>query len=162
MAKSLDQFGGWLRFFQIVCWLNFAQAIVLLALSLLSLAGLLPGGDTPVEAVGVVQFLVLAICTFIMATRLPVQSATTPKAVFQVSVLGLGTALLGTTVVAAIEAERAGNGFWDHFQGTGALWIVALQFYIERSKRVLAYYGTNYGFAQNPPARAEGAGGTRL
>lgn len=148
MAKPLDQFGGWLRFFQIVCWLNFAQAVAELTLSLLGLLGLLAGGDLALDAIGAVQYLALAICTFLMARRLPVQNEATPGTVFQASTLGLGAALLGTIAVAFIEADRAGNGFWDHFQGTGALWMVALQFYIERSKRVLAFYGANYGFSQ--------------
>lgn len=159
MATPLDQFGGWLRFFQIVCWLNFAQAVAELTLSVLSLLGLLEGGDLPLDAIGVGKYLVLAICTFIMARRLTVQNEATPRTVFQVSTLGLGAALLGTIAVAFIEADRAGNGFWDHFHGTGALWIVALQFYIERSKRVLAYYGANYGFAQR--ATTADAGGTQ-
>ncbi|MCC2638253.1 MAG: hypothetical protein K0Q68_1972 [Moraxellaceae bacterium] len=159
MAKPLDQFGGWLRFFQIVCWLNFAQAVAELTLSVLSLLGLLEGGDLALDAIGAAQYLILAICTFLMARRLPVQNEATPGTVFQVSTLGLGAALLGTIAVAFIRADRGGNGFWDHFQGTGALWMVALQFYIERSKRVLAYYGRNYGFAQT--AKTGDAGGAQ-
>lgn len=156
MAKPLDQFGGWLRFFQIVCWLNFAQAVAELTLSLLSLMGLLAGSDLALDTIGAAQYLILAICTLIMARRLPVQNEATPGTVFQVSTLGLGAALLGTIAVAFIRADRAGNGFWDHFQGTGALWIVALQFYLERSKRVLAYYGSNYGFSQTATTGATG------
>ena len=144
MAKPIDQFGGWLRFFQVISWLNFAGSVVFFLFSVASLAQVIDGGDMLIDSISALQFLIVGACTYIMATQLPVQSADTPKKVALASTVGLFGLIAADLVIAGIEAHRAGDGFFAHFHGAGALWLVVFQFYIERSKRVLSYYGENY------------------
>jgi hypothetical protein len=144
MARPLNEFGGWLKFFYITMWIGLVALPIYM---LLLLPGLFGG------ARGAVYWLVIliddAICVFLgykIIRAIKKREADTPNRLIRL----LAFVLLVGVIFAVPEIYfgrivRGMEGVWEVVKAVikVIIWFFVWTTYFRKSKRILAYYGKN-------------------
>ena len=144
MAKPIDQFGGWLRFFEVTLYLRIFLSLIFLGILIWKI-------EIPSTIGGWTFAIELPLFIFIgswILTRIHVKNPETPKLIlkllkvmFVFSVVVLGVTLLA--LVTSTDPNQRDNIAHSFFPAVGrifsyAIWIA----YFKQSVRVSKYYGS--------------------
>lgn len=149
MAKPLDQFGGWLKFFYIIQWLNFILwGITILAIML---AIFIAGSAAKVIEYLISFFNVIAIVflCFRIIKIVRKKETSTPKQiiklmtwiVFTVSIFAFFEGIFYYFTLGINGLSNLSETFRDIIRIL--TWYAIWTNYFKKSKRVAAYYGAN-------------------
>lgn len=147
MAKPLGEFGGWLRFFQILAIINFLATALVLGIAIFFLiAGPPDQGITYGHLIaGVAVAIPFAWLMAFIIMRLPIKDSETPRTVARVTWAAFVLTTASTVLQASITAVATNASFIDAYDWpAGIFWLIAFVVYLEHSKRVKAYYGVNH------------------
>jgi len=147
MAKPLDEFGGWLRFFEITSWIGVVVISGLCMFLLLALAGVERTGDFMSILISAVDSIVYVVLMIKLLKIIRIKDPETPsKVVGFLKLVVLFTVLF--TVCDIISAyfffdkkeflELAGVNGKAITQAV--FWFLVWRSYFTKSKRVEAYY----------------------
>ncbi len=156
MPKPLNQFGGWLRFFQVFIWFF----VVLLFISVagflaLSLVGRIQQPWSSINMIRICSAIVLFPLILIIAIKIRLRIPTIPTILGELLIAVTVVQIIGAAVEAIIKQKHATLLAGPIVQAIWAgIWIL----YFKNSKRVKAFYGANafdgkqnYGVQQAAP-----------
>jgi len=151
MVKPMDQFGGWLSFFQLTCWFN---VIILPIVGIVILFALLAPENRNEFWILVISLFDLTIAFYLflkMVKMIKIKEKETPNRIVKI----MNMIILMTLFFALIELcyyyFTVGIDGLSNFKDTAKstlqmfTWYGIWTAYLNRSKRVLIYYGTNAG-----------------
>lgn len=145
--KQLDEFGGWLRFFQVIAIVNLLVAALALGMAIFFL---FDGPPDPTITYGhlitaAVVSIPFAGLMAVIITKLPVRNIEIPRKLARTTWSAFVLTTVSTVLQAAITTANSNTSFIDAYDWpAGIFWLIAFIVYLEHSKRVKAYYGANY------------------
>jgi len=154
MVKPLDEFGGWLRFFQIICYLNiiFSITVMLMSLEMLLQEGQFINHLLALAQLSLITFFLIRIVR-IVTLRNPQTAALISDYLYRMFLVAVGYFLLNTLITMIKN-----NWTWslENTQALAAalqtmLWCAIWRTYFARSRRVKAYYHLEKPSHQMPP-----------
>jgi hypothetical protein len=146
MTRPMNQFGGWLRLFQVLAWANALASVAAIAFSGYTL--LHPDEDfTTEELVSyILEALVYGPIVLKIALDLPRTTMDTPQRMLRCAGLAFMVTAAFALVTPLVVAANHGGSFGDHFDAPhNIFWLLVFWMYLQKSKRVLAAYGVNAG-----------------
>ena len=159
-AKPLNEFGGWLRFFQVTCWLNVVVLVLVLPVFLIALfAENKPAGiaeDLSMVADAAVSLYLIR--RILQVVQVPAKESSENIRGWLKIMLGLS---LGFVALNLVIAYWKHGGAWskdaeDVLRGAkaGVGWPLIWLGYFQQAKRVKAFYGeaAAQAAAAPPPA----------
>ena len=149
MAKPLDQFGGWLKFFYVMQWVSVVAWGIFTLLFVLSILGAENFHETIEFSIAFFDALITLILCIKIVRAIKRKDTYIPNRMIQLMTwLVIFTALFavceGLFYYATLGVEGLSN-----LAETGKglfrvlIWYVIWTDYFKKSKRVLAYYGQN-------------------
>ena len=150
MAKPLNEFGGWLRFFQVTCWLT---VVVFVVNVFLSVAAILKQFSLQRVLVFSVLITGIAIILSLLWKVLRLLKVKSPEVPAQI----IKKILLVTVFTVAFSLVDVLSGLWLYQTSPSAsslvglvrpiVWYLIWSTYFRKSKRVQAHYGVNASHA---------------
>lgn len=156
MVKPIKEFGGWLRFFQILLVVNMTLMIAVVFMSMLAIITLFnskEGIRALFELLQAGTILFLAATIFKM---LPDPSVRTPvrirRLLIGIILVFVGFHFLRLPLMIWLREKSLANMGWTYLTDPilVTLWYMAWFQYFKCSKRVLAYYGASCGTELEP------------
>ncbi|GMT48766.1 MAG: hypothetical protein IEMM0008_0305 [bacterium] len=141
MVRPIDDFGGWLRFFQIDNWL----VILALIFDIVDLSmGLKDLGTVKAvirDSLTIIEFTAYIYMTYKMLNVIQLKSADIPNIISKLllTLLILSASFLVIKMFVTSEMPMTSV----KIMGGEVFYFIAWANYFERSKRVKAYYGAN-------------------
>lgn len=149
MAKPLDQFGGWLTFFNISLWFNFIIVILMSIVLLLSFLKIPNSTAMFLNVIMLIRYAITGFLLFQMIALVKKQEATIPERMVQVIIwyaLVYIVFLILIWALSFIDDTKLLTKSRIAFLIAGVPiigWSLIWGQYFKVSKRVLAYYGKN-------------------
>lgn len=140
MIKPVNEFGGWLRFFWFWAMINL---ILVLASTPIYYSGILPEDFSLTFAEEICSIIFSSAYILAMALMLlsfTKKTPSTPNFLFNISISAFWILIMQAIFFGILDQR----GFLESFEfPNGGLWLPVLSIYLQKSKRVKAYYGSN-------------------
>jgi len=146
MAKPLNEFGGWLRFFQVICWLT----LIVYGVNVFVITGLVLDQPTPQKIFSfVVLIFGIGFLLFLIWKILRLLTVKAPEIPGRI----VKKMLVFTIVAALFSLADTCFSYWIYGMALSfrdardflrpIAWYLIWSSYFRKSKRVVAHYGAN-------------------
>ncbi len=141
MVRSIDEFGGGLRVFQMANWIFISALIYGIVVLSMSLKDLGAVKMIVKDSLTILEFIVYIYMTYKILNVLQLKSADVPNIVSKLLLTLLILSALFLVVKMFVTSEMAMRSV--KIMGLEVFYFIGWTIYFEHSKRVKAYYGAN-------------------